>query len=73
MGEEKTNQNKVFYPWSDTPLAPAQLVLETGADISEEEMVKRISGQLCYCRNGGKFELYPKDHPDVVAREKRYM
>jgi hypothetical protein len=66
--------NKVFYPGSDVPLTPKQLADEAGPPLRESDYLpSRISGRHCDCKSGGEFELLPKDHPDVVAGEKRYM
>ena len=65
--------NNVFYPGSDTPLILSQLAMEVDNVIPEDEVAESITGQLCNCPHGGDFELFPRDHPDVVAGGKRYM
>jgi hypothetical protein len=66
--------NKVYYRGSDIPLSPVQLAKEAGFRFEESDYPARISGSgHCDCKNGGEFELLPKDDPAVVEGMKRYM
>lgn len=65
--------NKVFNKGNDVPLTNKQLAEEAGRNFQESDYPYRISGRLCDCRNGGEFELLPKDDLAVVEGEKRYM
>ena len=67
--------NTVFYYGTNIPLKPKQLAEEAGVNFKESDYPARISGSgHCRCKNGGEFDLLPKDDPDVIASGgKRYM
>jgi hypothetical protein len=66
--------NRVYYRGSNVPLSPKQLAYETGFTFNQFNVSSRLSGGgHCDCKEGGEFELLPKDHPDVAESGKRYM
>lgn len=67
--------NKVFYNGTDILLTPKQLAEEAGFNFEEADYPDRISGRgHCECKNGGEFDLLPKNHPAVAeSGGKRYM
>jgi hypothetical protein len=65
--------NEVYYPDGNTQLTPFQLAQEAGSQFRASDYPERITGKMCDCVNGGKFELLPKNHPDVIEGGKRYM
>ena len=66
--------NKVYHPGSDIPLTPKELAKEAGFNFRASDFPDRISGSgHCDCKEGGEFELLPKDDPAVVEGQKRYM
>lgn len=74
--------NQVFYPHTNTPLAPEQLAMEANAlykrphftayDFKGSDSRIADAGH-CYCNGDGEFELLPITHPYVVEGLKRYM
>jgi hypothetical protein len=66
--------NKVFHKGGSIPLTPKELAEEAGRFFTESDYPYRISGRQCECRNGGEFELLPKDDPSFASSGgKRYM
>ena len=65
----------MFYQGGSIPLTRKQLADEAGFNIRESDYPARISGSgHCGCKNGGEFELLPKDDPAVTeSGGKRYM
>ena len=65
---ETTIINKVFYYKTKILLTPKQLAEEAGYNLKESDYPGRISGSgHCDCKNGGKFNLLPKNHRSVKS------
>ncbi len=72
--EKQAVINRVYYPGGETPLTPLQLARETNFQFGLFGFPARITGGgHCNCKNGGEFELLPKDDPSVLEGGKRYM
>ena len=72
--------NRVFYE-NGIELNALDMALEANAIIKSRPFRSfdyqgkdsRVSGVMCDCFGDGEFVLFPKDHPDVVDGQKRYM